>query len=344
MCAYGTGILRRWARRMWLAGQPKCLILGYHRVADLSSDPQLLSVTPQHFVEHLEHVRRHYQPMTLVEISCALAAGRVPRRALVITFDDGYADNLRNAKRILEQYDIPATVFVTTGYVGQDREFWWDELEKLLLLSEKLPERLELNINEERHEWRLDEHRAAGTWNDRWNVTMEPCPSPSHEAYRCLHRLLRPLEDRKRQQVLTKLARWAEVSRNGRPDYLALDSDELKMLGNDGLVEIGSHTMTHPVLSEQATDIQQTEIIQSKQYLEEILGRRVDVFSYPYGGAADVGDDTIQLVREAGYKVACANFAAAVTSRSDPYWLPRFLVRDWDGDEFARRLRGWSRV
>jgi peptidoglycan/xylan/chitin deacetylase (PgdA/CDA1 family) len=141
--------------------------------------------------------------------------------------------------------------------------------------------------------------------------------------------------------VLIELAQWAGVSQNGRSEYRALNLDELKTLGDSGLVEIGSHTVTHSVLSARPPDVRRKEIVQSKGYLEEILGRPVDSFSYPYGGARDVGEDTIQLVSEAGYKVACANFAAFVTRKSNPYWLPRYLIRDWDGEEFTRRLRRW---
>ena len=379
----------------------RCIILLYHRVADVTSDPQLLCVSKTHFAEHLEYLRRHYHPMSLQDLKTAISAGKIPRYGVVVTFDDGYADNLWNAKPILERYDVPATVFVTTGYVGQNREFWWDDLERLLLLPEKLPEKLELNINGELHEWNLQKagrpddqkagkresekagkresgktrkspilglsakriettsHQLPSAWSGRWDVTMEYCPSPRHKVYKYLHPLLRPLEDEKRQQVLTELARWAGVPkacpraealssakgqrRDGRPNYRALEHDELKELGDSGLVEIGSHSVTHPMLSAQSPDVQRDELAQSKRELEKIIGRPVNSFSYPYGGAGAVSENTIRLVRDAGYKVAVANFAALVTRRSEPYWLPRYLVRDWDGEEFASRLRRWFR-
>ena len=322
---------------------PRCIILIYHRVADVVSDPQLLCVSKTHFAEHLEYLQRYYHPMSLQDLMQDISTGKVPRYRVVVTFDDGYADNLWNATPLLERYNVPATVFVTTSYVGQNQEFWWDELERLLLLPEKLPEKLALDVHGELHKWDLHGSEEQKAWNDRWDVTMGFRPSQRHEVYKDLHPLLRHLEYEKRQQLLIELARWAGVPKDGRSDYLSLNFDELKTLGDNELVEIGSHTVTHSVLSAQPPDVRRMEIVRSKGYLEEILGGPVDSFSYPYGGADAVGEDTIRLVREAGYKVACANFAAPVTRKSTPYWLPRYLVRNWDGEEFARRLRRWFR-
>ena len=343
MHMYSIGILRRWARCVSLPIQPRGVILAYHRVADLESDPQLLSVTPQHFAQHLEHIRDCYRPMSLVELGHALTAKRIPRRAVVITFDDGYRDNLWNAMPVLEQYDMPATVFVTTGHVGQNREFWWDELERILILPIKLPEKLEIEVDGRLYKWDLHESVEQRTSGSRWNVAMENYTKRRHGVYVALHGLLRPLEAKKQNAVLRKLATWAGASGDTRIGYYALGADELKKLSDNGQIEVGSHTITHPVLSAQSTHMQQTEITQSKRYLEEILGHPVMSFSYPYGGKDDVAADTIQMVREAGYRVACANFHALVTRNSYPYWLPRYLVRDWNGHEFAKHLRRFFR-
>ena len=317
----------------------EAVILAYHRVFELSLDPQLLCVCPAHFAEHLEYLRRHYRVMSLHNLAKALKEKQVPKRAVVITFDDGYADNLWNAKPLLEQYDMPATVFVTTGYIGQNREFWWDELERLLLLPEHIPERLALTIDGQLHEWDLSKGEKQSTV--QWDVTMGSYPSPRYKVYKELHRLLRPLNDKEQQQVLDALARWAGLSKDGRPVYRALNYSELKTLSDSSLVEIGSHSITHPVLSVQPLELQKREIVKSKCFLEDILGHPVNSFSYPYGGTNEVGDYAVQLVREGGYEVACANFSTPVTRCSNPYWLPRYLVRNWDGDEFARRLRRW---
>lgn len=103
----------------------------YHRVARVDRDPWRLAVTPAHFDEHLSVIRTRFRPWSLGELADALEHGSVPRRSVVVTFDDGYRDNVLVAKPLLERYELPATVFVVSAYVDSDRDFWWDELVEL---------------------------------------------------------------------------------------------------------------------------------------------------------------------------------------------------------------------
>ena len=335
----GMGRLKRLMRWVVAPFRSEVIILLYHRVFDAPSDPQLLCVKPKHFAEHLEHLRRHYRVMSLGELGDALKEGQLPKRAIVITFDDGYVDNLLNAKPLLERYEIPATVFVATGYFG--RMFWWDELEQLVLQASSLPERLKVTVNGKIQEWYLGKEQGEVS-EEPWNVKCPYNPTSRHRAYRDLHRLLRPLGNEEREAALSQLRTQADVGENdGRATSRAMKPEEICRLAEGGLIEIGSHTETHPVLSALPIEEQRREIRESKYHLEEILGSPVTAFSYPYGGKADIGQDVVGLVQEAGYLLACANFPAFVTHQANPFLLPRYLIRDWDGDEFARRLRGW---
>jgi peptidoglycan/xylan/chitin deacetylase (PgdA/CDA1 family) len=114
----GMQRLRHAARWLKYRLVQPALILMYHRVTELPNDPYLLAVTPKHFAQQLGVIRRYGVPMRLGQLVEALQDGKVPKRAVVVTFDDGYADNLYNAKPLLELYSIPATVFVTTGCIG----------------------------------------------------------------------------------------------------------------------------------------------------------------------------------------------------------------------------------
>jgi peptidoglycan/xylan/chitin deacetylase (PgdA/CDA1 family) len=147
------------------------------------------------------------------------------------------------------------------------------------------------------------------------------------------------LDNLKRQNILGALARWASCPTEARIEHRTLSADELETLANNKLVEIGSHGATHLVLGVQPSEVQHKEINESKQQLESILNRPVTSFSYPYGGPNDVNSHTVDLVKKAGFKLACANIAGVVTSGCDPFWLPRFLVRNWNGREFANRLK-----
>ena len=113
----------RWLRSRFSGG---ALILGYHRVAKVDSDSHGLCVSPQHFAEQLEALRRLARPVALHELVRGLQTGTLPRRAVALTFDDGYLDVLQQAYPLLEAYQVPATVFVVSDYLG--RQFWWDTI------------------------------------------------------------------------------------------------------------------------------------------------------------------------------------------------------------------------
>lgn len=112
----------RWLRSRFTTGG---LILGYHRVADVGCDSLGMSVSVHHFAEQLAVLCRLAWPIPLQLLVDGLQNGRLPRRAVALTFDDGYADLLYQAQPLLEQYGIPATVFVVSGSLG--RRFAWDE-------------------------------------------------------------------------------------------------------------------------------------------------------------------------------------------------------------------------
>jgi len=127
-----------------------------------------------------------------------------------------------------------------------------------------------------------------------------------------------------------------------RRTHRTLTPQEVIGLADGGLVEIGSHTVTHPVLSALPLIAQRAEMDGSKACLEEILGRPVASFAYPFGGRSHYTEQTVAAVREAGFERACSNFAGTVRRGTDRWQLPRFLVRDWDGGEFARNLEDWT--
>ncbi len=108
------------------------LILLYHRVTALANDRWSIAVTPAHFAEQMEVLRRRTTIVPLSALDSVAARPNAPGAMMLVTFDDGYADNLYEALPVLQRFDIPATVFVSTDAVVQAREFWWDDLERLV--------------------------------------------------------------------------------------------------------------------------------------------------------------------------------------------------------------------
>jgi peptidoglycan/xylan/chitin deacetylase (PgdA/CDA1 family) len=324
---------------------PRAAILAYHRVAELPSDPQLLAVTPENFEKHLQIIRQHFTILSPEQLCKALEGGDLPARAVVVTFDDGYADNLYAAKPLLERYEVPATIFVTTGYIGREREFYWDELEGLLLQPGTLPRELRLRIKGKIFAWDLGEaaQYPEETWEKHrhWNLLHKSIPGPRQQIYQRLQNVLRPLADSERDQVLAELWDWKGEKPYGRHSHGILSEDEVTRLGAGGLVSIGSHTANHLLLSSAARAEGIKEILESKATLEQILEHPVTGFSYPYGTWTAYTKKTVDIIREAGYEWACAAFPGVVAKKTDRWQLPRFLVRNWDGKEFRKHLDRW---
>lgn len=338
----GVRLLHRTYGRVLSRFTQRKLILLYHRVTELPTDPQLLSVSPRHFAEHLEVLSRETNVLPLEGIVSPPRRGGSKRPCISITFDDGYADNFYEARPLLERFDMPATFYVRTGFTEATREFVSDGLARLLLHPGSLPEELSVTVGGEVLEWHLGADARYGEEafeaRRRWNVTEQP-PGQRQEFYSTLHRLLRALPDVDRQSALAELQDCAGLDRRASASDRNMAWTELTQLASGPLFEIGSHSVTHPVLARLPVVEQRREIERSKAALEERLVRPVTSFSYPYGGPSDYTHATVALVREAGFETACSNAAGSVSRRSDPLQLPRHLVRDWDGDEFARRLR-----
>lgn len=343
----GIGRLRKIAGRVKRELTPLVVMLVYHRVCQLDSDPWMLSVTPEHFAEQLEVLRQHSRVMSLQGLTNALRRGRLPRRSVVITFDDGYADNLLTANPLLEKYELPATIFVASGYVGHQREFWWDELDKLFLQPGRLPETLRLRVNGRLHEWELaDTANYSQTDSSRhrqWKPWHENTPGPRQHIYHSIWKLMHPLPERERLPVREALLDWAQTEPVVRPSHRTLADHEVLALAQGGLVEIGAHTVTHPMLSALPVESQREEIGRGKKALEEILGREVTSFAYPYGRECDYTEETTALVREAGFACACTTSEQLIGVGASPYRLPRFHAQDVNGERFANLLREWFR-
>jgi peptidoglycan/xylan/chitin deacetylase (PgdA/CDA1 family) len=309
----------RWLRSRFTGG---ALVLGYHRIAEPAWDPYELCVAPHRFAQQLEILRNHTNPVPLPELIRALVNDNLPPRTVAVTFDDGYADVLTHAKPLLERYRIPATVFVATDYLG--REFWWDELARLLQPPSPLPTQLSVAAGKTAIEWSQD---RTGRGDPRTALLLALCDG------------LRPLPEEERLQAMEQVRDCLSPgSDGGKTNPRPMTADEVLELGTDGLVQIGSHTASHPVLAALPLAEQRMEIQGSKASLETLIQRPVTSFSYPNGSATK---QTSRLVREAGFSCACASQWDVARPGSDRFRLPRFWIPDLAGGGFHRWLNRW---
>jgi peptidoglycan/xylan/chitin deacetylase (PgdA/CDA1 family) len=295
----------------------RCIVLLYHRIARVNPDPWSLCVTPEHFAEHLD-VLRSFRRVRLDQIEPS--GWRVVNGGLsvAITFDDGYADNLHEAARLLMPSETPATFFVATGYIGRAREFWWDELERIVFGG--CPDRNPFRF-------------SAGP------ITILCDPhAPAQPTYFDIYEKLQPLDHDLRRRILDRLLEWAGLSARGRESHRSMTADEIVHLGSGGLFEIGAHTVTHPLLAAQSLDSQYEELGASKAWLEDLIGKPVASFSYPYGGTSHYTPETVRAAADSGFARACSTSAHPVNRTDGPYELPRFNVTDMGGEQFERFL------
>ncbi|MDP8959273.1 MAG: polysaccharide deacetylase family protein [Actinomycetota bacterium] len=296
----------------------RTIILLYHRVTSVASDPFGLCVRPDRFAEQLRHLRRM---AAVVPLRRCLEPSSGCRVAL--TFDDGYHDNATEAAPMLQSGGLPATFFVTAGMLDRAEEYWWDRLEGLLSSEGRGGGHLDLMT----HEGRL--------WVDVRS------PGGRRRALWALHRRLRFWGRAEIRAVLDQVARQLGADEVPRETHRAMTTEELLRLAAGEGCDIGAHTVSHPSLLQLPDDQQFQEVAESRQRLEALLGRPVEAFSYPFGGSDAWDTVTVGCVRRAGFRLACTALAGAVPRRPHPLTLPRHYVRDWSGLELAERLRRW---
>jgi peptidoglycan/xylan/chitin deacetylase (PgdA/CDA1 family) len=337
----GMNLIQRATTRLRERLTARGLVLMYHRIAEPDLDPWGLRVSPEHFAEHLEVINKYFQPLSMKDLLSQLQCSKVPNRSIVVTFDDGYVDNLQHAKPLLERYDVPATIFLVTEAILDERNFWWDELQWALLQPGTLPEGLELRTNERKYEWQLGDARRYSQQDRQKDGRRRPWdarPGTRLAFFYLIWQRLLELSKPERLEALDMIRAWAGVNEDLRFGDRALSPDEVNILGEGGLIELGAHTMTHPSLNVLSISQQQEEISGSKLQLENIIRRPVKSFSYPHG---DYSVETIELVQRAGFQGASTTNFRCVTPGADPFQLPRFQIDDWSGAEFLRRLARW---
>jgi peptidoglycan/xylan/chitin deacetylase (PgdA/CDA1 family) len=324
----GTTTVRKFSRWLQVRVQGGAVILGYHRVGDAAHDAYGICVMPEHFEEQMDAVSRYAHVLSLSRLVQHLKEGTLPARSVAVTFDDGYADNLYQAKPILEKYQVPATIFVCTGYWGM--RFWWDELDRLVMSSNSDPRSLRLDDGKSQFRWKLPVEISEA--QDFQDAAIRR--KLRHELYHFL--LEMDVDEQKR--AMDEIRSWARLALDGSVPSRSMDRAELIRAADGGLIEIGAHTRSHPMLPRLSLARQTDEILSSRRNLEDLLGKKVSGFAYPNGRATE---DTIRILREAGFEYACASLENVVRPGCDLFALTRFWQSDVGGEKFLRGLNVW---
>lgn len=288
-------------------------ILIFHRVLGVR-DP-LCPDEPDaaQFEVQMRWVRRWFNVMSLARAIEMLYAGTIPSRALSVTFDDGYADNEEQAAPILARLGMTATFFVSTDFL--DGGCMWND-RVIESIRDCALAHLDL--------------RALGLAN---------YPLSSLQARRLtvssLLREIKHLEPQRRLELTERIAAAAGARALPSPMMRPRQLQRLRALG----MEVGAHTMSHPILTRLAAGAARDEMAGSKARLEQLLGEPVPLFAYPNGvPGQDYGAEHVQMARHCGFSAAVSTAWGAASMRSDRFQLPRFTPWDHTRLRYGARL------
>jgi peptidoglycan/xylan/chitin deacetylase (PgdA/CDA1 family) len=256
--------------------------------------------------------------LPLDQAAARLKAGTLPARALSITFDDGYADNQAVALPILKRHGLTATFFVSTGFLDGGR-MWNDTIAEAF-------------------------RRGAGPALDLRDLfddpaALYPLATPEQRRHGLETVILKakylPVAER-----LTLVGRIAERSGAALPEDLMMTRAQVVALRRAGM-QIGAHTVSHPILARLGEAEARAEILDSKRFLEDLLDERVGLFAYPNGKPAeDFTPESVAIARSAGFDAAVSTAWGAANARTDPFQLPRFTPWDRTRVRFGARMLG----
>jgi len=278
-------------------------ILIFHRVLAQADPLDPDSPSALEFAQRMKWVRNWFNVLPLRDAVGRLFDGSLPDRALAITFDDGYADNEAVAAPILRDLGLSATFFVSTRFLRGEC-MWNDQIFEALRATPQ--DQIDLTDLD------LGVHSLSTLALRR-------------SAIETILGQIKRLEPARRRAATDEIVRISRVHDIPR---MMMSPDQVRSLAKLGM-DVGAHTVTHPILASLTANEAHTEIEQGKRELEDILARPVNLFAYPNGiPDLDYAAEHARMARDCGFEAAVSTAWGAASIRSDRYQLPRFTP--WD--------------
>lgn len=306
-------------------------VLNYHRIDDplrpgFDTLKINVSATPADFDKQMAYVEKHFNVITCEHLTLyLLGKAELPPRAAIITFDDGYYDNLSNAYPVLKARNMPAIIFLATDFIGKATPFYWDRV--AYCFSHTHYDGANLPVLGVRS-WSSADARDAILLE--WIETVKRIP-----------------EDEKKRAVDQMDSILGVAVPEDAFLKLHLTWDQVRELSQNG-IEFGAHTVSHPILTRISLSQAHAEIVNSKRRIEDEIGKQVVGFAYPNGGAADFSPDIIKLIEGAGIQVAFSLISGPVfyeTVKRQPFAIRRiFFSYQDDFSRFVLKVTGAGRM
>lgn len=302
-----------------LMNRQRALILTYHRFSWGDGGG---ATSARAFAEQLAYLRSRYRLVPLSSLARRLENGeKLPPAAVAITIDDGYRDAYEVAFPILRRFDAPATLFVVTDFI--DRKIWlWTDKLRYLTARVTAP-KLEIEVNSRRLSFELSSRASRLQAADTINAVLKAMPDEA--------------KDKAIERIAAKLS--VDLPITPPHEFSPLTWDEVRRMDAAG-VEIGSHSVTHPILTQITGEQLSRELKHSRSKLEAELGRKVDLFCYPNGNYdAHVRSE----VAAAGYRCAVTTDAGLNDEGGDPLTLKR-IHTERDLAHFIQATSGFEQL
>jgi peptidoglycan/xylan/chitin deacetylase (PgdA/CDA1 family) len=296
--------------------KPVCQIFQYHRIND-DGDAFFGGVPVSTFRAQMRYLAAHFPILTLDQLS---RGEFYDPYSVAVTFDDGYRDNFVCAFPILKELGVPATVFLTTGYINSGRLPWHDQVR----LAFKLTMRSRFSVSE-----------LGGPQGDLG------IPADRVQLSEKTLGWLRGLPESERKAALEEIFRALGVPSDLNLPNQMLRWEDIRQMAKCN-VSFGAHTVNHPVLSKISLKELQGEIVGSKRTIEDRLQVPAAHFAYPFGQPFDFSVQAKQIVKEAGFKTAVTTIWGLNEPSDDPFELRRFTPWERDPAEFQLKV-DWYR-
>lgn len=301
----------------------KPIILTYHSIHSGNLPfPIWTQLDYLHFEQHLQFLSDNFNCISLESLHKQIQRGSFEPYSVVITFDDGYHNNFFNAYPLLLKYRMPATIFVTAGFVDKDEYIWSDKIAAIISLLDKVT--IDLNDTSIRVDSIQDKAVAYRMIVNRFKALHPDAIKASTENLMAHFGITE-------EDLKTPLLKSC---------FGHLDWDEILIMRDSGLIEIGSHGMSHSILARLSDKEAQAEILQSKNTIETKLARfgPVKFFAYPNGGENDFTKTHRSLLIESNYMGVLTTKIDRVDTTSDCFELPRICIGDECGVNYLSYL------
>jgi len=293
-------------------GERRLSILIFHRVLETKDFMRSGEVSAKEFDEKMALIARYFKPLSISDAAIKLKEGTLPQRAVCVTFDDGYRDNADIAYPILKKHNIPATFYVATGFLDGGR-MWNDTvIESIRVSSQNF-----INLSE----------LGLGDYSFINNSQREVVAQK-------IIQQIKHLPQSERTEKVDAIASMV----GHLPNDLMMDSAQIQKLSQEG-IDIGGHTVTHPILATLSMDEVEEEIGSGKNVLENLIQKPLTSFAYPNGKPGqDYLPEHADIVRKLGFKTAVSTRWGVSNRESDLYQLNRFTPWDKSNTKFSLRL------